>query len=118
MLCSSYVQGTDIIKSSVGDHLGILAGGMDSKDTFLAREPKRQKKLSYGSVGVVLQSHAHSQKIVAHSDPAVLKHQDCKTKEDASIISSTALLDASCADGSICAFCHSSKITEVIFLQI
>lgn len=104
--------GTDIIKSSVGDHLGILAGGMDSKDTFLAREPKRQKKLSYGSVGVVLQSHAHSQKIVAHSDPAVLKHQDCKTKEDASIISSTALLDASCADGSICAFCHSSKITE------
>ncbi|KAH6811408.1 breast cancer associated RING 1 [Perilla frutescens var. frutescens] len=100
------------VKSSVGGHLGIVDGVVDTKDMFHAREPKRQKKLSYGSSGAVLQSHAYSQQIVPHSDPAVSKHEDCKSKEDASIISSNPLRGASSVDGSVCALCHSSKITE------
>ncbi|XP_057798173.1 BRCA1-associated RING domain protein 1 [Salvia miltiorrhiza] len=100
------------VKSSTGDQLGIVAGGVDTRGTYHTREPKRQKKLIYGPSGAVLQSHAYSEKIVSHLNPAVSKLEDCKSMEDASIISSTAPLDASNVDGSICALCHSSKITE------
>ncbi|KAG6403103.1 hypothetical protein SASPL_135320 [Salvia splendens] len=100
------------VNSSAGDQLGIVSGEADTKGTYHARESKRQKKLNYGPSGAALQSHTHSQNIVSHSDAAASKLEDCKSTEDASIISSTAPWDASNVDGYICALCHSSKITE------
>lgn len=119
MLHISYLQGPCKIrvKSSAGDQLALDAGGVDTRGSYHAREPKRQKKLIYGPSGAVLQSHTYSQKIVSHSDPAVSKLEDCKSMQVAPIISSAAPRDASYVDGNICALCHSSKITEVIFLQ-
>lgn len=90
---------------------------MDTLDRCHVRELKRQKKLLYGPPVAVLQRHAKTEQTVPHSDLAVSKLEDCKSKEDdASIISSTGLTDASNVDGNICALCHSSKTTEVIFL--
>ncbi|KAI3449810.1 hypothetical protein Pfo_006475 [Paulownia fortunei] len=102
------------VKKSVGDNLGTDAGGVVNKDTFRTRGTKRQKKLNYGSSDAVLQSHGYSQQIVSHSDQAAVSNcnEECKSKEDTSVISSTATCDASYVNGSVCAFCQSSKITE------
>lgn len=121
MLHVSYQQGMDKIrvKSSAENRPGTVACGGESQDTFHAREPKRQKKLSYGPPVAVLRRHAKSEQTVPHSDLALSKLEDCKSKgDDASIVSSTGLMDASNlnVDGSICALCLSSKTTEVIFL--
>lgn len=87
---------------------------MDAKNTSNTREPKKQKKLNYGSSDAILRAHEHSQKIVSHSEHAVSNYGECKSKDDTSFNSSTIPCDASYGNESVCAFCHSSKITEVI----
>ncbi|KAL8530204.1 hypothetical protein ACS0TY_007314 [Phlomoides rotata] len=106
------------VRNSDGDHLGTVANGVDAKDTSNTREPKRQKKLIYGSPDAILRTHAYSQQIVSHSDPAVFNYGECKLKDDMSINSSTAPFDASYGNESVCAFCHSSKITETTGLLV
>ncbi|KAK6141504.1 hypothetical protein DH2020_024749 [Rehmannia glutinosa] len=109
-------RGTEIhrLKKSFGDNLGAAAGGMDDKDVFHTREPKRQKKLNYGLPDTVLQRHGYNQQIVYHPDQAAVSNYNKahKSKEDMSVMSSTAPCVASYVNGSVCAFCHSSKITE------
>ncbi|KAL0435559.1 UNVERIFIED_CONTAM: BRCA1-associated RING domain protein 1 [Sesamum radiatum] len=102
------------VKKSFGDDLGAATGGIDSNDTFHSREPKRQKKLNYGSPEAALGSHGYSQQIICHYDQAAVSNfsAECKFKEDTSIISSPAACEELYANGSVCAFCHSSKITE------
>lgn len=116
-LFKSHLQGTenDRVGPSVVGHLGKLADGVNAKDTSNTREPKRQKKLNYGSSNAILPTHAYSQQIVSHSDPAAFNYGECKSKDDTSINSSTAPYDAPYGNESVCAFCHSSEITEVIF---
>ncbi|KAL6516196.1 hypothetical protein OROGR_019501 [Orobanche gracilis] len=84
-----------LVRKSVGDILGTEAGEMDDKEAFHTRELKRQKKLDYGLSDTVLQ-----------------RHEECKSKEDKSVIPSIGPSDAMNMNGSVCAFCHSSKTTE------
>ncbi|KAK4418426.1 BRCA1-associated RING domain protein 1 [Sesamum alatum] len=102
------------VKKSFGDNLGTATDGLDSNDTFHTREPKRQKKLNYGSPDAALGSHGYSQQIICHSDQAAVSNfsAECKFKENTAVISSPAACEESYANGSVCAFCHSSKITE------
>ncbi|KAL0419729.1 UNVERIFIED_CONTAM: BRCA1-associated RING domain protein 1 [Sesamum radiatum] len=98
------------VKKSFGDNLGAATGGVDSNDKFHTREPKRQKKLNYGSPEAAL----GSQQIICHSDQAAVSNfsAECKFKEDTSVISSPAACEELYVNGSVCAFCHSSKTTE------
>ncbi|KAL3647708.1 hypothetical protein CASFOL_008676 [Castilleja foliolosa] len=108
--------GTEIhrVKKSVGDNLVTAAGEIDDKDAFQTREPKRQKKLDYGLPNAVKQKHGCSQQIISHTDHDAVSNcnKDFKSKEETSISPSIAPLDVSYVNGSACAFCHSSKITE------
>ncbi|KAG8389172.1 hypothetical protein BUALT_Bualt02G0201400 [Buddleja alternifolia] len=102
------------VKRSVGDNLGAAAGGVDTKDTFHTREPKRQKKLNYGLAEPILQSHGCSHQTVSQTDQAAVLdcNKESKIKEETACISSMAPCDATYANENVCAFCHSSKITE------
>ncbi|KAL8055254.1 hypothetical protein ABFX02_04G045000 [Erythranthe guttata] len=97
----------------IGDKVRTVEGEADNKDTPHTRDSKRQKKLSYGP-DAVLQPRGYSQQVVSHSGQVTLYNckEECESKEDTSVISSSALCAASYDDGSVCAFCHSSRITE------
>lgn len=88
---------------------------MDNKDTSPTREPKRQKKLHYGSSDAVLKCHEYSEQMGPHSGQAAVSNfsEECKSKEDTSAVLSTTPFNGSYVNGSVCAFCQSSKITEV-----
>ncbi|GFP82946.1 protein breast cancer susceptibility 1 homolog [Phtheirospermum japonicum] len=110
------LQGKEIhrVKKPVGDNLVTAAGEMDDKDAFQTREPKRQKKLDYGVSDAVLQKHGYCQQIISHADQDAGSNcnEEFKSKEETPLIPSIAPCDASYVNGSACAFCHSSKITE------
>lgn len=100
---------------SVEDNLGIATLQVDHNDACHTRESKRQKKLSYGSSEAVLQSHEYKQQTVFHSEVAAVSYFNEERKfKDPSVISTSMPPDASYVHASICALCHSSKITEVI----
>ncbi|KAL2486324.1 BRCA1-associated RING domain protein 1 [Abeliophyllum distichum] len=107
-----------IAKRPVGNDLDTAAGGIDNKaihqDAFHKRDAKRQKKLNYGLSGEVLRSTGYSQQIVPNLDNVAVSdcNEEPKFGADIPDTPSTALCDASNVNCSVCAFCHSSKITD------
>ncbi|XP_051142054.1 BRCA1-associated RING domain protein 1 isoform X2 [Andrographis paniculata] len=97
---------------SAGGNSAHTAVEVDDSSTFNTREPKRQKKLSYGPSNVVLQSHECKPQLVLHSDEAAVSCEEYRHKEDVSTASKLIPCDASYPDGNVCAFCCSSKTTE------
>ncbi|GER29665.1 breast cancer associated RING 1 [Striga asiatica] len=104
----SRTGGTPIhpVKKRVGDNLGTTASERDDKDASHTRELKRQKKLDYGLADAALHKHGQSQQIISHNDQASVSNynKECKSKE--------VTCDVLDLNGSVCAFCHSSVITE------
>ncbi|CAA0833402.1 BRCA1-associated RING domain protein 1 [Striga hermonthica] len=82
------------------------ASEMGDKDASHTRELKRQKKLDYELADAALHKHGQSQQITSHTDQASVSNynEECKSKE--------VTCDVSDLNGSVCAFCHSSTITE------
>lgn len=83
-------------------------------DVFHKRDVKRQKKLSYGLPEMALQSHDHNQqrescsRIIANSDCNLT----CKLSESSFVAHPQEVSDQHLLEGSVCAFCLKSKITE------
>lgn len=88
------------------------------ENVFHERDVKRQKKLSYGLPEMALQSHDHNQqrescsRIIANSDCNLT----CKLSESSFVAHPQEVSDQHLLEGSACAFCLKSKITEVRFL--
>lgn len=84
------------------------------ENVFHERDVKRQKKLSYGLPEMALQSHDHNQqresplRIIANSD----HHLTCKMSESSFVAHPQEVSDQHLLEGSGCAFCYKSKITE------
>lgn len=91
---------SDAVDKSFG---GTPANAMNQNETFQIRKLKKLKQLT-GSPENILQSYGYRKQIGSHSDQAGDK---CKFKEDSSDTSSTVQ-----HNGTVCAFCHSSEITE------
>lgn len=82
------------------------------QESFLTRDAKRQKKLSYGLSGEVLRRTGYSQ-IIPHNLAVSDCNEEPKFKENSTVIPPPAIFDASDVNGNVCAFCLSSKITDV-----
>ncbi|XP_059297836.1 BRCA1-associated RING domain protein 1 isoform X1 [Lycium ferocissimum] len=82
----------------------------DSSDVVEERDVKRQKKLNYGLPEMALQSydHNHQREIIANSDRNLI----CKWSESSFVAHPKEVSDQHLLEGSVCAFCHKSKITE------
>ncbi|XP_022847162.1 BRCA1-associated RING domain protein 1-like isoform X1 [Olea europaea var. sylvestris] len=85
--------------------------GSRNGESFLTREAKRQKKLSYGLSGEVLRRTGYSQ-IIPHNLAVSDCNEEPKFKENSTVIPPPAIFDASDVNGNVCAFCLSSKITD------
>ncbi|XP_073063557.1 BRCA1-associated RING domain protein 1-like isoform X1 [Primulina eburnea] len=107
-----------VAQSCEGDTLVVPSGEVDYKtnpeDTFHKREIKRQKKLHYGLSDDVIWSHEYKKDTISQFDKAAVVSCNLEGKypEHNSIMSSSVLGAAPYMDGSICAFCHSSEITD------
>ncbi|MCD7449076.1 hypothetical protein HAX54_049189 [Datura stramonium] len=83
-------------------------------DVFHERDVKRQKKLSYGLPETAFQSHDHNHqrescsKIIANFD----HNLTCKLSESSFVAHPQEVSDQHLLEGSVCAFCLKSKITE------
>lgn len=98
-------------KMSVEDSSHVVEGlvhhTIKHEHVFEERDLKRQKKLSYELSETVLQSHA-----ITNSDCSLA----CKLSESSLVAQPKAVSDQHLPKGSVCAFCHTSKITEVSYL--
>ncbi|XP_009781615.1 BRCA1-associated RING domain protein 1 [Nicotiana sylvestris] len=96
-----------IAKRSVEDSSHVVEGlvhhAVKHEHVFEERDVKRQKKLSYELSETILQSHA-----TANSDCTLA----CKLSESSLVAQPKAVSDQHLPKGSVCAFCHTSKITE------
>ncbi|XP_073157453.1 BRCA1-associated RING domain protein 1-like [Henckelia pumila] len=110
--------GKAVAKSCEEDAQVMPSGEVDyetnPKGTIHKRETKRQKKLHYGSSDVVIRSCEYKNDTVTQFDKAAAVgfNLEGKCTEHNSAMSSAVLGAASYMDGSICAFCHSSEITD------
>lgn len=94
---------------------GLVHHTIMHENLFHERDVKRQKKLSYGLPEMALQNHDHNQqrescsRIIANSDCNLT----CKLSESSFVVHPQEVSDQHLLEGSVCAFCHKSKITEV-----
>ncbi|KAJ8552995.1 hypothetical protein K7X08_020388 [Anisodus acutangulus] len=86
----------------------------DSLDVVEERDVKRQNKLNYGLSEMALQSHDHNQQIESCS--RIIANYDCnltcKLSKSSFVAHPKEVSDQHLLEGSVCAFCHKSKITE------
>ncbi|XP_049411850.1 BRCA1-associated RING domain protein 1 [Solanum stenotomum] len=93
---------------------GLMHHTVLHENVFHERDVKRQKKLSYGLPEMALQSHDHNQqrescsRIIANSDCNLT----CKLSESSFVVHPQEVSDQHLLEGSACAFCLKSKITE------
>ena len=92
---------------------GIVDQGTIQKGTPYTRDAKRQKMLDYGSSATVVMGNCLTQKVDSSSNGAISNcNLAVKPEEQPCIAQPTPVSNSSDLE-SVCAFCHSSKLTDV-----
>ncbi|CDP03778.1 unnamed protein product [Coffea canephora] len=91
---------------------GIVDQGTIQKGTPYTRDAKRQKMLDYGSSATVVMGNCLTQKVDSSSNGAISNcNLAVKPEEQPCIAQPTPVSNSSDLE-SVCAFCHSSKLTD------
>lgn len=99
-----------------GCMLDMTGGVMDQetiqKGTPYTRDPKRQKMLDYGSSATVVMGHCLTQKVDSSANGAISNCNLAVKPEEHPCIAQPTPASNSPDMKSVCAFCHSSKLTD------
>ncbi|XP_027180435.1 BRCA1-associated RING domain protein 1 [Coffea eugenioides] len=91
---------------------GVVDQGTIQKGTPYTRDAKRQKMLDYGSSATVVMGNCLTQKVDSSSNGAISNcNLAVKPEEQPCIAQPTPVSNSSDLE-SVCAFCHSSKLTD------
>lgn len=121
MFLASLLQNIEKCKTKISiDCLLDTTGGSMNQGTLqegspYARDAKRQKMLDYGSSEAVVMEKGLNQEKVHYSENGAISNSNLAVKpgEHPCITRPTPVSNSSALSRSVCAFCHSSKMTDV-----